>query len=355
MDRLVCAKYIFIKSCEVLDKGGYFADGLAVLGFQDAAEMVLRVVAEFLHASFKKDDTQFNVIIDKIDEISSTKLSHNSALKQLNKARVNFKHYGLQPKKEDVIKFRKDLEVFFPKTFQLFLSLEYESVSLVHLIGHRRTENYLRQAEQHIANQKYKEAIDDAYRAFAIFQRCIERKRERENNFNFGISIEEFKIIEKKIKEKFEKQQNDIDILMYGINLADYKRFQFFATGISFARAGNFILHRHSNYREQYMNYENALFCNRFVIDAALLMKQNELPPSRLHCFRSEHYKNFRVLRKSVIIVYPSEKIEVIREAEVGEILEGNGEHNNGYISILQDDEDAYIIMDAVEEIPPDF
>jgi hypothetical protein len=112
---------------------------------------------EFLHANIK-DGSAFNQIIDEIDKVSPTKLSHRSALNQLNKARVSFKHFGLQPKKEDVIKFRQDLEVFFPKTFQLFLNLEYESVSLVHLIGHRRTENYLRQAEQHIANQKYRES-----------------------------------------------------------------------------------------------------------------------------------------------------------------------------------------------------
>lgn len=356
MDRLVCAKYIFIKSCEVLDKGGYFADGMAVLGFQDSAEMFLRVIAEFLHANIK-DGSAFNQIIDEIDKVSPTKLSHRSALNQLNKARVNFKHFGLQPKKEDVIKFRQDLEVFFPKTFQLLLNLEYESVSLVHLIGHRRTENYLRKAEQHITNQQYKEAIEATSISFAIFQSFIERKRERER-FDFGIPIEEFKIVEKKIKQKFEQQQKDIDILMYGISLAEYKRFKAFAIKVSFALAGNLILQEPLYHREEYINYENALFCYRFVIDAVLLMKQNELPISHWYHLNNYFSNKFRVLKSTDIIAYISEGEgkEIIRKAEIGEILEGgNRSVYEGYIMILQDEEPAYIIKDAVEEILPEF
>ncbi|MDD1422838.1 hypothetical protein MEO40_27835, partial [Dolichospermum sp. ST_sed1] len=55
---------------EVLDRGGYFADGMAVLGFQDSAEMFLRVIAEFLHANIK-DGSAFNQIIDEIDKVST--------------------------------------------------------------------------------------------------------------------------------------------------------------------------------------------------------------------------------------------------------------------------------------------
>jgi hypothetical protein len=54
---LICSKYIFHKGIDILEKGGPFSSGLAVLHFQDSVEMVLRAIAEHLHCTLKDNVT----------------------------------------------------------------------------------------------------------------------------------------------------------------------------------------------------------------------------------------------------------------------------------------------------------
>jgi hypothetical protein len=133
LDRLICSKYVFHKGIDILERGGPFSSGLGVLHFQDAVEMVLRIIAEHLHCSLK-ENAAFNQIIDSIDSLGVHKITHRSALNQLNKARINFKHFGLEPKHEDVIKFRSDLEEFFPDVLKSFLDVDFHLISLANLL-----------------------------------------------------------------------------------------------------------------------------------------------------------------------------------------------------------------------------
>ena len=139
IDRLICAKYMFQHGNELLERGGPFSDGLTILLFQDSVEMCLRAIAEHHHCSIK-DNIAFNQIIDEIDKTGKGVLTHRTALNQLNKARLNFKHFGLQTKHEDVVKFRRDLEAFFPAALSTFLDLSYDSISLIDLVEHYRNE-----------------------------------------------------------------------------------------------------------------------------------------------------------------------------------------------------------------------
>jgi len=138
LNRLICSKWIFQKGINVLDNGEPFSSGLAVLHFHDAVEMHLRVIAEKLHCSLK-DNAAFNQIMDAIDTVEENKLPERIALNQLNRARINFKHFGLEPKHDDAMKFRYDLERFFPIASKLLLHIDFESMSLSSLIAHRRT------------------------------------------------------------------------------------------------------------------------------------------------------------------------------------------------------------------------
>jgi hypothetical protein len=38
LQSLVCAKYLYVNATEVMKKNGPFADGIAILSFQDSAE-----------------------------------------------------------------------------------------------------------------------------------------------------------------------------------------------------------------------------------------------------------------------------------------------------------------------------
>jgi hypothetical protein len=239
VDRLVCAKYTFRRSCELLDRGGPFSAGLSVSGFQDAAELVLRTVVEHLHVPLK-DNAAFNQIIDSIDESSPTKVSHRAGLNQLNKARTNFKHFGLEPREQDARKFRRDLEDFFPVALKQFLGVNFEEISLIALVGHRRTENHLRAAERHVEYEDYNAAIEACAVALALYREYLKRDDfERLNLDPFGrYRGSELKPLLDALFRVLTEHQQQLDILMSGINPVDFRRFESLAPRVTF-RASN--------------------------------------------------------------------------------------------------------------------
>lgn len=355
LDRLICAKYIFLRGVEVLDRGGSFSSGLAVLHFQDAVEMALRVIAEYLHCSLK-ENAAFNQIIDAIDGVGDRKLTHRSALNQLNKARLNFKHFGLEPKEADAKKFKLNIEDFFPFAVQSFLDIDFESISLTNLIGHRRTEKFLNEAERLINKEDYEGAIRSTTIAFTIFRahcKSYTDKFQRDTFHKF--KDQGLQRWADNIEDILAQQQSQLDLIFHGINLADYRRFQRFTPTVHLSDAGTYSVINFSS--GELPTRDFVLFCHRFVIEAILLIKKNQLP-SRFPFHKPS--RKLRVIKKCDIIVWPCNDPEIIRQAEVGEILLGRlGKFDkSGYNAILQDDDEAYVSSDAVEplglEINPD-
>lgn len=349
INRIVCAKYLFHRGISILDQRGPFSSGRAVLHFHDSAEMVLRVIAEHLHCSIK-ESTYFNQIIDTIDKQTDKNLTHRSALNQLNKARVNFKHFGLEPKIEDVLKFRNDLESFFPTSIKTFLDIDFESISLTNLICHRRTENFLYRAEQLIYDGDYKNSISSIAIAFAIFQSHLitgdyDYKRDPFRRLN--IEGSELGNWVDKIEEILADHQAKLNLIADGISLSDYRLFQRYTPNVNLSDAGTFEVVYMAFGQPVEPTQEIALFCHRFAIEAILLMKTNQLPP-RFSIIEGK--RKFRVTQKCPIIVWPCEDPEIIRYVEEGETLIGGAEHFDkpDYVAIIQDDDNAYIKGDGV-------
>jgi len=321
-----------------------------VLHFHDAAEMALRVIAEYLNCSLK-ENAAFNQIIDAIDSISNSKISHRIALNQINKSRINFKHFGLEPKYEDAYKFSCDLEGFFPVALNSFLDIDFYSISLASLIGHVRTENFLNDAERLIGENKYLESISASAAAFEIFCSHYKMKlgKYRRNRFlrlqSTDPSLERW--IDK-IDQVIEDQQSKLDLIILGINLADYRRFKKYTPGVHLTNAGTLHISPRGFGAAVTEAKEIALFCHRFVIDAILAMKTNQFPTSSS---LRESKRYFRVVKRVPIIVWPCDKPEVIRYAEEGESLIGGAQHRDKseHYAILQDSDDAYIAKDCVE------
>ncbi len=349
IDRAICSKYIFHKGADILTRRGPFSSGLAIIHFQDAVEMVLRVIAEHLHCSLK-DNVAFNQIIDEIDKVGDNKISHRIALNQLNKARINFKHFGLEPKYEDANKFRYDLEGFFPEVLKTFLNIDFDSISLSSLIGHRRTENFLNEAERLISDGKYHESISASAVAFTIFRTHYDKDPDRywRDPFRrFEVKDEKLQRWAENIDEIIEDHHSQLNLIMVGVNLADYRRFKRYAPIVNLTIAGTFRI-AYGGFGERIdPTNETALFCHRFVIDAILTMKANQLPP-RFPIRESK--REFRVTKKCSIIVYPSEAPEIIRYADAGEILLGRAKNDDksNYVAIIQDGDEAYIEANCV-------
>ncbi len=342
LDRLICSKYIFHKGVDILERGEPFSSGLGVLHFQDAAEMVLRTIAEHLHCSLK-ENAAFNQIIDSIDSFGVLELTHRSALNQLNKARINFKHFGLEPKREDVIKFRHDLEEFFPNALKSFLDVDFHLISLANLIEHRRTENFVNDAEELIKNGSYRDSICSSAIAFTIFNSHYNKERESYWRAPFRrIEDAELQRWVESIEEIVLDQQAQLNLIMNGINLANYRRFQRCVPVVQLTDAGTYHVSTLGDRGQMEPSLENALFCYNFAIDSILLMKANKLPS--MYPFQ-EPVRKFKVVKKSPIIVWPGDGQEIIRHTEIGEIFSARHERNDKaeHVAIIFDGDDAFV------------
>lgn len=360
IDRLVCAKYMFENGAQTLDRGIPYASGLAVLAFQDAVELVLRVIAEHIHAQVKENST-FNQILDEIDKVGAVKLTHRSALNQLNKARVGFKHLGLAPRDEDASKFRRDLEGFFPTAINAFLSIDYESLSLVSLVRHRRTRNWLSKAETCLSEGKYHDSITASAVAEAVYKRSAQLftgDRQKMRRMNLDLNLNGIGVV-RAITDLFEEVDGQLqgihgklDLIGAGISYNDYSRFHDITPSVTMTLAETFYI---EEWRDpDSATYEEALFCSSFARN--MILKLQEGYRQARSFSKPTSSLKFRTTRATEIIVYPPKNdkatTEVLEVAEQGRVfLSGRDDGKSPYISVYYDEEKAYVLRDAMELI----
>lgn len=346
LNRLICAKQLYVRGQETLESNSLFYCGMTVLCFQDATEMLLRVIAEGLHCTVK-ENTAFNQLIDIIDSKGTKKLTHRSALNQLNKSRLNFKHFGLEPRVEDVKKFERDLDGFFPNTVQMFLGVDYDSISLVHLIGHTRTENYLLKVEDGIISNDYESAVLNSAISFEIFSSYLLKNTDSYNNRN-SFSFSHFPEINdwsKGVDKALINNQRYFNLIENGINLSLYKKFKSLIPSVSLSEAKT--LHINRTHVQNYTR-DNALFCKNFVLDYIFKIKENYSEPSNLEQMVK---RKFIVKQESEIIVWPIDSPEVLTIVLAEDILLGLDEKYDkpNYASIFFEGDRAYIKSSSVE------
>lgn len=360
LDRFVCAKYLFLSAIESLDRGGPYAAGLAVLSFQDAAELLLRTIAEHLHAPVK-ENAAFHQVLDDVEKVCNQPLTHRTALIQLNHSRVKFKHHGLLPRDEDARKFRNDLEGFFPSVLKNTLNLRFDELSLASLVRHTRTRNWLLKAEQFLLIDNFADSIEASAVAFAVFQhaqrpryegqslesvlRASESRRRSDHQIHPGV----YRLAEE-MEKKIAKLREQSDLVSRGVDYDQFRRFTDLTPDVSLSTAG--VLWFSDRRPRDANTYDNALFCSSFATQLILRLQDGY---REREYFRRPETSRFRVVRKGPIIVWPGDKNgdETIREVELGAELVGYDEKLNqpDYVAIVQDDECAFISSQCVERI----
>lgn len=357
VDRLVCAKYLFGTSTDVLRQAKPYAAGMAVLGLQDAAEMVLRVIAEHLHAPVK-ETTAFNQLLDDIDRQGKGMLSHRTSLNQLNKSRVNFKHVGLEPRESDVRKFRQDVADFFNQACRTFLQLDFDALSLTSLISYRRARNWVEKAEQQLLNGEFSGCVTSTAIALRLFQRHWSQGddalRERKIDLRFDASYEVASLargVTEELVKHFEAVHEKLDLVAQGVSYNDYRRFDDISPAVSITGAETYYIYRQSHAR---LDYDDALFCLTFVRD--LILKVQGTYRSRRWEPRPGN-ERYRISRPAELIAHPvkdGDRPEVITTVFEGEEFAGYplAPRLNGFVGLFFQEECAYVPNDAVEPLP---
>ena len=360
--RLSLPRFLFREAKAALQRHGPYSGGMATSLFQDSVEAFLRILAE--HGSVNIGaSVPFDKLLDKVGAKFNSVLEHRAVITRLNKARVNFKHHGQRIVNEEALSFAYNVEAFLTEVSSDVLQLDFGSVSLVSAIGHRRTENWLHKAERFAGEGSYRESVMCAAKALAIYSAAMSVGRFRPNNYgmrprrlDFGNdgrqlrrSLTEFA---KWVSDDLEQIHTHIDLIMKGVNIFSYRRFQVLAPIVLLSEAKTIISVTWGPGSPANSSNEDADFCINFVVDAALQIRDNHML-GRLNSYMEKMTQDAVVEDDCAVIVWPNENPqEVIRTVSADEKLEVISIQSQGetseYVAVLQDGESAYVRKNCV-------
>lgn len=359
--RLSLPQFFLRQARVALQRPGPYSGGMATSLLQDCVETFLRILSE--HGRIDVGvSTSFDKLINNIGEKFASTLEHRALLSRMNKARVAFKHHGILVPSEDALYFSQGVETFLSEMSLEILNLNFESVSLISAIGHRRTENWLHKAQNFSGSGKLKDSLECAAKAFAIYTTAMSMNRLKFTSSRMMLSTLDFFAMDHRIdsslgeftrsvKDNLEQIYSYIDLIMTGVNLSSYRRFRALTPSVQLTVAKTLYVYWGFSSPSN-LSKEDAIFCIDFVVDSALQIRDNFIPDW-------DDRKIDKATQSAIVehdcdvIVHPSENPpEVIRTAYSDEELLITSNHLSGemseYVTVLQDGEPAYVRSDCI-------
>lgn len=119
----------------------------AVNLLQDSVEAFLIAVAEHVNAAVDQN-TRFDKYFILINEkIALKELPFKSALLRLNRIRVDSKHYGIQPARDECDRLSVSVQEFFGEVSSSIFGVSFSSVSAIDLLNDGKTKSVLLEAK----------------------------------------------------------------------------------------------------------------------------------------------------------------------------------------------------------------
>jgi hypothetical protein len=147
-NKLMLARHLFWLALDNLRAQREVALMTAVNLLQDSVEAFLLAASEQLNAGIEAS-TRFDQYIAKIDErIQPRELPFRSKLIGLNKARVNSKHYGIRPHRDELESFSAATREFLSEGCLMIFQRDFWLVSLVDLLEDGEVKTLLQAAEE---------------------------------------------------------------------------------------------------------------------------------------------------------------------------------------------------------------
>ena len=363
-----------------MQRPGPYSHGLATSILQDAVETFLNILVHERNVHVRPRES-FDGLLHTVGKQLTVVADHLAVLSRLNKARVEFKHHGLSVvQRRDVIVFYGNVESFLSDVCMAALNIDFASVTLADAIGHRRTQNWIEQAELKFAAGHFDEALRSASGAMAIYlahsndhDYVLDHSRHLSSLFDgqmfsphtIGIASGVDAAIDIEwqsaitdfadwAKTHIENIHDRVHLMARGVDVGAYDKFSALTPKAFITGGGSirFII----NHANSSPTEDDVRFCIDLVIDSALALR-NHRPPSPRHWNASR--SKLKVVRQTNIVVYPLQKHpEIIRSAMPNEVLDSptsdpfsvEGDH----LAVLQDGDVAYATKNCVELISSD-
>ena len=357
--RMSLPRYLFRAGLLALRGHGPYASGLATSLFQDSIEAFLRVLAETGKVNVGPQ-VSFDTLLDRVGASYGPVLDHKAALSRLNKARVAFKHHGISVSEEDAAHFCESTRAFLTDITRDTLGLDFASVSLISTIGHRRTENWLRKAQEAVAASDYCKAMESVAVAFYIYLNAMSVHRARSNtrryrgplSSTFYSANDQLRRLLSEFTEwvaaHFEELNHNVDLLSHDLDVMAYRRFLDLTPNVTETMAGTLSINWLTTSDPQ-PTKEDTEFCIDFVVDSVLKIGASYTQQDPWSVLES--IGQVEVRKESVVKLYPKDDSEVIRSVSVGDILtvvSRRSDRRDDYIAISQDGEAAFVLASHV-------
>lgn len=161
ISQLLLSKRLYIVGSNYVEAPDPISAGMAISLFQDSIEIFCWSVLKDLDAQVK-ESTPFTSFFDLVEKApkntTSKKLPFKAKILELNKARVNFKHYGNLPDISEAKKFKGYTEEFLRVSFTDFFNSDFDSISLSQLIPFDDVKGSVESAEKALLVNNIKDA-----------------------------------------------------------------------------------------------------------------------------------------------------------------------------------------------------
>lgn len=355
--RLSLSRFLFKQAQRVLQRPVSYSWGLATSLLQDSVEIFLRVLAA--HYKIEVDRFEgFDKLLNKVGDGEGLECvgGHKAGLNRLNTARVVFKHEGLSVDARDVQGFVSNVDAFLTEVSDKVLKIDFATLSMADAIGHRRTQNWLAEAEVAHAAGLYAEAVECAAKALAVYlwhsdeADAAIQVRPTFSRYSGTFDFEPW------ARDNIISTRRRLDLFTRGVDVASYDRFLTLTPRLRVSFWGE--IEQVGQAAADATN-EVARFCIDFVVDSALALRDSRVLRPR----RSTHDSNeTRVRVKTccdIVATTGPGTPEVIREAQPGEELLvvstksfrfRNANHE--FVCVEEDGDVAFVSKNCIEGAP---
>lgn len=251
----------------------------SVLTFHDSIELFLALAAEHLDVKKRLGKISFMeywpLLSQELKSTDKNELSQKISIEKLNKARVDFKHYGIPPSKSVMENYRVDTTNFFEENTPKVFDVEFFLVSLIDLVEYKNTRESLKKAQKSLNEDRKKEALCKVALSFTQLINDYESKKTDQfgrSPFFFGA---EFEPVDGTYTEN-KVLQDAMKILSLGLDYRRYTRFRLLTPLILRIPGGQKVKYKiqWTKALAKIVTAEDIRFCIDFVIESAIILQE---------------------------------------------------------------------------------
>jgi hypothetical protein len=171
-------KRLFIAGEEYAVKEDSISHGMAISLLQDAVESCLWLMIKEFDCNIR-EQANFQTLLDAIEKAPKNTNKfippYKAKLIELNKARVNFKHYGNLPAASEARKFILYVDEFLKESFMNCFNIDFDQVSDFDEIVFKDVQELLKEAEKLNESRKHHDCLIECAKAKTLLFKKVER------------------------------------------------------------------------------------------------------------------------------------------------------------------------------------